>query len=228
MKNFKRNLLEDFCKKDERIRNLYNQIENHPAHVRKLEVQQTFNDKKGSINYYKNTVTIEIDISYEDESVLILGHELMHYLLVLNGALLPVPKKDPIPNKAESLQYMLMKSITHHFLLKKELDLQGFQELQIQFALSNKVYDARSDYYHDDEFWLIDLYDKSTFATEYDFENLKKKFEAADILPIYELLQSSAKETIEDINEISKKLIEVFKFEEYLGLADLNGYTDRK
>lgn len=227
MKNFKRNLLEEFIEMDERISNLYEQIKKHPAHHRKLDIKESIN-KKGSIKYEKYMVSIQMDINLGEESVLILAHELMHYLLVLNGALLPVPKKDPIPNKAESLQYMLMKSITHHFLLKKELDLQGFQELQIQFALSNNVYNARSDYYHDDEFWLVDLYDKSTFATEYDFETLKKKFEEADILPIYELLQSSAKETIEDINEISKKLIEVFKFEEYLGLADLNGYTDRK
>jgi hypothetical protein len=135
LKNYRRDLLLEFIEKDERLQDLYHQIKNHPEHKRKLIVNENFPGIKGRINYGRSQVNIEINISLGCESILILAHELIHYLLVLNGALLPIEIYDNISSEAESLKYILTKSITHHFLLKQELYSAGFKELQLRFAL---------------------------------------------------------------------------------------------
>ncbi|WP_436373661.1 hypothetical protein [Cytobacillus sp. BC1816] len=225
MKDFRRDLLEEFIVKDERLRNLYNQIENHPEHKRKLTVEESFSRTKGRISYGRNEVSIEMDITLGSESILILAHELMHYLLILNGALLPIEMNDNPPSDASSLKHFLMKSITHHFLLKRELDYAGFGELQLCFALSNELQEIPYDYFHDDKFWLLELYDRSTFAQNYNFVALREKFELHGLISIYNLLQSSPKDSISDINELSRILINEFNCENYLQLMNLDDYT---
>lgn len=179
MRNFERNFLEEFCEKDE----------NHQDHCRILEIKGSFNDK-GCTTYSWDVLTIRIDINLGEEFVLVLDQELMHYVLVLNGALLPLRMLEWYSFKVDSLEHMLMTN-THHFLLKKELDLQGFKELQ--YALSDTVYDMPIDHHHDNEYWLNEQYDKSTFARNFDFESVKEKFEAADVLSVYELFLDSSK-----------------------------------
>ncbi|MEG6532195.1 hypothetical protein V6C20_01190 [Caldibacillus thermoamylovorans] len=226
MRNFKRDLLAEYIEKDERIRKLYNQIKDHPNHKRKLIVEESLNNKKGKITYSKRKVTIEMNITLGCESILILAHELMHYLLILDGALLPVEK---VSNKeAESLIYILMRSITHHFLLKQKLDALGFEDLQKKYSLSDEPQEKPNSYYFDEITWLLELYDNSTLAKNYNFDSLREKFEQQQKSCIFDFLQNAPKKTIQDINEISECLIKSFKLEDSIELVDLECYTSQK
>ena len=225
MKNYRNDLFTEFIKRDEKLQELYRQIENHPNHKRKITLEESLHEQKGKIIYDRRQVTIEINTKLGEESILILAHELMHYLLVLDGALLPITVKENVSSKAESLEYILMKSITHHFLLKQKLDSIGFQEIQVHYALRDELEEVPSWYYHDEEFWLLELYDRSTFAKNYDFVALEERFELRGLNSVYELLQKSPKKTIEDINALSKSLIREFNCENILVLKELDEYT---
>jgi len=227
LRNFKRDLLAEFMEKDERIRKLYNQIEGHPNHKRKLIVEESVGNKKGKIMYGRQEITIEIDIALGDESILILAHELMHYLLVLDGALLPVEIEEKVSSEAESLKYILMKSITHHFLLKQRLDDVGFKDLQLYYPLSDEPLKMPYSYYYDEKTWLLELYDNSTFAKNYNFDSLREKFESQGMTSVFEFLQSEPKESIHDINEISNFLIKMFNVGDSIQLVNLDGYISQ-
>ena len=211
-------MLNEFIEKDERIQSLYYRIENHPEHKRKLKVEEIKPGSKGKISYGRSEVIVELDINLGEESILVLAHEFMHYLLVLEGALLPIEKESEseISSEAESLKYMLVKSITHHFLLKQELDSAGFEELQSKFALSDIIQEMPSCYFFEEETWSLELFDRSTFAINYPFSVLRERFESKKLTSVYELLENSPKETVEDINEISRALIREFNCEPYL------------
>ncbi|PIC88556.1 hypothetical protein CSV71_14300 [Sporosarcina sp. P21c] len=226
MNMYKRDLLEEFSEKDARIRQLYEIITSHKNHKREIVIFDTTR-KKGSIDYKRSKVEIEFNVNLGEESILILAHELMHYILVLQGALLPVVmrKEEGSLDSAESISSILSQSITHHFLLKRRLDEIGFTDLHKKFALLNEIQEVPSQYYHGEKIWLLNLYDKSTFANNYNYDDLRLKFIEENMLDVYELLRNSPKENISDINRISQSLIDLFEVGEFLELKELDEYT---
>ncbi|WP_216830363.1 hypothetical protein [Alkalihalobacterium elongatum] len=223
--NFKRDLLREYIEMDDRIRELYSTITQHPNHKRDIKVYESYGKKKGEIQYLSKEVIIELDINLGDESILIMAHELMHYLLVLDGALLPVLKKENVTGLAEGVKHILMSGLTHHFLLKTELDNRGFRELQSKYSLSNKVHSIPLYYYFDEKVCLLGLFDRSTFAKCYDFDALYNQFGEEGLSHEYEMLKNTSKNSIDDINEISFNLIRLLNCEDELQLKSLDDYT---
>ncbi|AOM81907.1 hypothetical protein [Salisediminibacterium beveridgei] len=223
--NFRIDLLKEYIEMDKRIEELHKIINHHPEHKRSIKIEESNANGKGKIQYFKTEVIIELDVKLNEESILILGHELMHYLLILNGALLPVKINENNGGFEEGLNHFLMKGLTHHLLLKQELNNIGFEELQTEYSLCNSIQPMPPDFYFGYEMWLLELFDRSTFAENYDFASLKNQFSNEGLSEVYEILKSSSNVTIEGVNNISGKLIRIFNCENELKLKNIDYYT---
>lgn len=219
--------VKDFINKSERLNSIYQQCLSHKENLKDIRFY-TSTKIKGRIEYFSKYVEINFDYCNEF-SELILAHELMHYLLVLEGALLPVPTMDELPDEVEFIRSIIMRGLTHHPLLKVRLDKAGYIKEQEEDSISLATITTKMpiDYPVDNQiFWLLDKLDRSTFSFGIDLQKiLLPEFEKEGCSDLFNLFQQDF-QTIKDINELSEELIKKLNLSEYIVMGDLKLYLE--
>nr|WP_259547319.1 hypothetical protein [Heyndrickxia oleronia] len=220
-------IVKDLIKSSPKLNNIYQQCLFHEGNHREIRFY-TSTKIKGRIEYFTKYVEINFDLRNEF-SELILAHELMHYLLVLDGALLPVPTRDELPYEVEFIRSIIMRGLTHHPLLKVRLDQVGYMKEQEDdfISLANFTADIPLNYPVDNKiYWLLDNLDRSTFSKGIDLNKLLlPEFEREGCSDLYNLFQQSF-QTIGDINNLSIELIKKLNLSEYIVMGNLELYLE--
>lgn len=185
-------------------------------------------ESRGRIEYEKKGAVIEFNPNKGDVE-LTLAHEIMHYILVLQGAKLPMLKDNCSCEEVRLIYKKIMNGCTHHPLLAKELQ---------NFGYSDKLYDESDLMYQpilkaimnmdqitDD--LLLSLVDFKAFIFNKDpLENLEKVFLYKDHIALFQLFLNQDV-SIEGLNNLTSDVIDYFGMNDCIHVASLDDYVKR-
>lgn len=185
-------------------------------------------ENRGRIEYGKKGAVIEFNPNKGDME-LTLAHEIMHYILVLQGAKLPMLKEDCSCEEVQLIYKRIMNGCTHHPLLAKELQRFGYEdklceESNIMYQPISKA-SKNMDLITDE--LLLYLVDFKVFIFNGNpLEQLRRIFLHKGHEELLNLFLNQEID-VEGLNTLTSSVINYFDMNECIHLDDLKNYVNR-
>ncbi|HDR4695473.1 hypothetical protein ABR775_14670 [Bacillus cereus] len=183
---------------------------------------------RGKIEYEKHYTVIEFNPSVGDIE-LTLAHEIMHYILVLQGAKLPMLKEKCSCEEVRLIYKRIMNGCTHHPLLATGLQKFGYSDKLCDE--SNLMYQPileaiiNMDQITDD--LLLYLVDFKAFIFNNDpLDDLVKIFSYKNHTALLKMFLNQDM-NIEGLNKLTSDVINYFGMNDCIHLANLDDYVKR-
>ncbi|PHC43817.1 hypothetical protein COF09_11175 [Bacillus toyonensis] len=189
-----------------------------------LETSRT----RGKIEYEKRYAVIEFN-PYEGDMELTLAHEIMHYILVLQGAKLPMLKENYSCDEVRLIYKRIMNGCTHHPLLAMELQRFGYRdklhdESTLMYQPILEAERNMDQITNDLLLYLVDF--KSFIFNDNPLEKLKRIFLHKNHEELFNLFLNQ-EINIEGVNNLTSNVISYFGMNDYIHLAVLEDYVTR-
>lgn len=184
---------------------------------------------------YDNTVTIYYDHN-DPRAELLLAHELMHYIIVLEGGLLPVPRDPMRGSKVEYVRLCIMRGLTHHRLLIHRLEESGYSADIRKYSLKASGLFFERDTYNAQEdcrFKLLNCMDNRLFIRKSAVDKVFLPLvESEGLIRLYDKLcaipPSERQCQVKRVNELSTEVIHTYDMDEEIEMVDLDEYIIRR
>ncbi|MFA2692165.1 hypothetical protein [Bacillus mycoides] len=224
--DFGRQSIEKLRTESARFSNLFNFCSSLPGYqeLRFIETSKT----RGRIEYEKKGAVIEFDPNKGDME-LTLAHEIMHYILVLQGAKLPMLKENCSCEEVRLIYKRIMNGCTHHPLLAKELQNFGYSDKLCEESdlMYQPILEAMMNMDQITDDLLLCLVDYKAFIFNKDpLEDLGKIFLYKDRTALLQLFLDQDI-NIEGLNNLTSNVIDYFGMNDCIHLASLDDFIKR-
>ncbi|PEL47293.1 hypothetical protein [Bacillus toyonensis] len=224
--DFGRQSIEKLRKESARFANLFNFCSSLSGYqeLKFIETSKT----RGRIEYEKRGAVIEFDPNKGDME-LTLAHEIMHYILVLQGAKLPMLKENCSCEEVRLIYKRIMNGCTHHPLLAKELQNFGYSDKLCDESdlMYQPILEATMNMDQITDDLLLCLVDYKAFIFNRDpLEDLEDIFLYKDHTALLQLFLDQDM-NIEGVNNLTSNVIDYFGMNDCIHLASLDDYVKR-